>query len=655
MALIQTWVNCSLGELVKMQYLDGNLFSTDNQGNLIGVNVYDRNGDPAELQGSVSANVLRPNGDMVTVSGSRDRNRCSVILPQACYSYPGSLIVIIKLTDGNTITTLAAVVANIYQSTYDPVVDPGTILPSIQTLIDRINTIRETIPLEYDELCATIATPFSSSTFYGPGQYVTYDNALYVCTTAHSGSWDASHFQRTSVGSEITKFANELHILQPVATSADVGKIPKVKSVANGKVTEYEFVTIEGSGGTSDYEDLENKPQINSVTLVGNTSLDTLGIASKASVTSINTDLNILKPTATSSDIGKTLIVKTVSNGKVTAYEFGESRPGTLDYTELTNKPSINNVLLTGNRSLNDLGIASKSSVTTIENNITNINADLNILKPAATSSDIGKVPVVKSVANGHVTEYEFGEGGGGTTDYSDLDNKPSINNVMLTGNRSLNDLGIASSIDLNALDERVAELEYNPLTLNSLTVSPSLAEIGSTVTSATLSYSMSKAATLMQLDGTDISNTASSGTIPVTGLSLTSSKTWTVRAQDARMASRSEWVSRTATLTFTNKVKYTATGIPSEVNDAFLNGFATKTLSTGKIRSFSVNAGSGQYIWYALPSGYGACAFTVNGFTGGFSLIRTFNHTNESGYTTEYRVYRSDNANLGSTSVTVT
>lgn len=35
---------------------------------------------------------------------------------------------------------------------------------------------------------------------------------------------------------------------------------------------------IESGGGTSDYNDIENKPQINSVTLVGNKSLSDLGI-----------------------------------------------------------------------------------------------------------------------------------------------------------------------------------------------------------------------------------------------------------------------------------------------------------------------------------------------------------------------------------------
>lgn len=38
--------------------------------------------------------------------------------------------------------------------------------------------------------------------------------------------------------------------------------------------------------------------------------------------------------------------------------------------------------------------------------------------------------------------------GGGGTSDYESLTNKPSINNVTLSGNKSLSDLGIQSIID---------------------------------------------------------------------------------------------------------------------------------------------------------------------------------------------------------------
>lgn len=211
------------------------------------------------------------------------------------------------------------------------------------------------------------------------------------------------------------------------------------------------------------------------------------------------------------------------------------------------------------------------------------------------------------------------------------------------------------SADKLKGLEDRVADLEYVPITINSLSVSPSLAETGSTQTSASLSYTMNRSATQMELDDDPIMSTSSAGTIFLSSLSLTASKTWTLKATDERKSQTGQWSTKTATMTFTNKVKYGAAAIPDTINDTFLNGLATRTLSTGKIRNFTVTAGAGQYIWYALPSSYGACTFTVGGFSGGFSQVALFTHTNESGGQVEYRVYRSDNANLGTQTVTVT
>ena len=46
--------------------------------------------------------------------------------------------------------------------------------------------------------------------------------------------------------------------------------------------------------------------------------------------------------------------------------------------------------------------------------------------------------------------ELKRNGGGGGTpTDYNDLTNKPSINNQVLTGNKSLTDLGAATPSDI--------------------------------------------------------------------------------------------------------------------------------------------------------------------------------------------------------------
>lgn len=76
--------------------------------------------------------------------------------------------------------------------------------------------------------------------------------------------------------------------------------------------------------------------------------------------------------------------------------------------------------------------------------------------------------------------------------------------------------------------------------------------------------------------------------------------------------------------------------------------------LSNTKSRTITVAPGSGEYIIYALPVRLGTVTFTVGGFTGGFSAPETVSITNSAGYTEDYYVYASENANLGSTTVVV-
>lgn len=59
------------------------------------------------------------------------------------------------------------------------------------------------------------------------------------------------------------------------------------------------------------------------------------------------------------------------------------------------------------------------------------------------------------------VDELEAGGGGGGTTNYNDLSNKPSINNQVLTGNKTLSELGAATPSDITqAFAPSTIELE---------------------------------------------------------------------------------------------------------------------------------------------------------------------------------------------------
>jgi hypothetical protein len=129
MALVETWLNCELTEPVKVHYLKGNVFSMDSLGNRIGVNVY-KNGQPATLSGSVNGYCVLSSGATVPVPGVRSGSTVYVDLIQDCYAISGPISIAIKLTDGDTITTLACIVANVYLSRTDQMITPG------QSIID---------------------------------------------------------------------------------------------------------------------------------------------------------------------------------------------------------------------------------------------------------------------------------------------------------------------------------------------------------------------------------------------------------------------------------------------------------------------------------------------------------------------------------------
>ena len=96
--------------------------------------------------------------------------------------------------------------------------------------------------------------------------------------------------------------------------------------------------------------------------------------------------------------------------------------------------------------------------------------------------------------------------------------------------------------------------------------------------------------------------------------------------------------------------------GVDGGNDEAFIEALANQQLDNNRNTTFTVTAGSGEHIYYAYPDAYGAATFTVGGFEGGFDLVSsTISVTNGFGVTQNYRLYKSTNPNLGTTTVTVT
>ena len=113
-----------------------------------------------------------------------------------------------------------------------------------------------------------------------------------------------------------------------------------IKTINNQSILGSGNISIGGGSGTDDYDQLNNRPQINSNTLTGNKTSSDLGLQD-ALVSGTN--------------------IKTINNqsilgsGNITI--SGGGGGGTDDYTALNNLPQINGHTLVGNMSTSDIGI----------------------------------------------------------------------------------------------------------------------------------------------------------------------------------------------------------------------------------------------------------------------------------------------------------
>lgn len=198
------------------------------------------------------------------------------------------------------------------------------------------------------------------------------------------------------------------------------------------------------------------------------------------------------------------------------------------------------------------------------------------------------------------------------------------------------------------AVQEIIDEMNYKAIDITGLSNSAAgTHELGTEITGYTLNWSLNKEPASQTLDGVSIA--ADVRSVTESGLSITGSKTITLKATDERGATDTA----SSSISFLNGVYYGVLEDGAAIDSAAVLAL-TRKLQSSKAVTFTANAGATQRIAFALPARYGEPVFNVGGFEGGFSLASTFQFTNASGYTETYDVYLSDNVNLGSTTVKV-
>lgn len=211
---------------------------------------------------------------------------------------------------------------------------------------------------------------------------------------------------------------------------------------------------------------------------------------------------------------------------------------------------------------------------------------------------------------------------------------------------------GIRLALDEMRRDymDRFEALNYKPIAISSMTISPSVVEKGSPkVSELSVSWSFNKKPASLSINDVSVAPSASGTYI------LEDVEKVVVTASDAGAPGISPTtVSKALSVSRYDAVYYGASALPSEIASSFILDLPGYVLTSSRSRTITVNAQSGQYIWYALPVSMGTPSFKVGGFEGGFRLVATLNHTNSSGYSGNYNVYRSDNSSLGNTAVIV-
>lgn len=198
------------GGKIHRSFMSHSIGAGDEQANRFGVRVF-RNGEPVDMSGSTCAGYfIRSTGDTVPITGTVNGNVAWVELPAACYAYEGQFALAIKVSGNNATGTMRIVDGVVMNTATDTAVDPGRIIPSIETLIEAINEAVESIPPEYssfEDAFISLGLSFDLFAMYGETNDTTQNGITYA--------WDGQTCTVSGTATGGNSFNNFIDILIP--------------------------------------------------------------------------------------------------------------------------------------------------------------------------------------------------------------------------------------------------------------------------------------------------------------------------------------------------------------------------------------------------------------------------------------------------------
>ena len=206
----------------------------------------------------------------------------------------------------------------------------------------------------------------------------------------------------------------------------------------------------------------------------------------------------------------------------------------------------------------------------------------------------------------------------------------------------------------IKQITQQMEDLQYVPIEILSFSNNVGIAELGSVINEITLNWELNKTPETVILNGQIMSSRNSVQSVILKDAALKENKTFMKNRERVLIPILNSSAQKNTGITFYNGIYYGVAGIPTELDSAFIRSLS-RSLQANRAKIFTIDSGADQYVWYALPTRYGAPVFNVGGFDGGFAKVSALSFMNLSGYTEEYIVYRSDNSSIGKKTVKVT
>lgn len=216
------------------------------------------------------------------------------------------------------------------------------------------------------------------------------------------------------------------------------------------------------------------------------------------------------------------------TKGYVKAHSGGGGT-GTDNYNNLSNKPKINGVALSGNKTSADLHIetgtddyedlTNKPSINGVELLGENVIGLLsgNIQVDYTKLTDLPSINGVTLTGNKTSSDLHI-SGGGGSSDYTELTNKPSINGVELLGDKEVGLLSGNIHIDYSKLT--------NTPSINGVALSGNKTSADLHIEAGTDDYT--DLSNKPSINGVTLSGNKTSADLHITGSGLTTTTIWT-------------------------------------------------------------------------------------------------------------------------------